>query len=486
MLSLRAVARRNPNGTALLCNGDVRWSFAKLFDKSEALAFALDLDRHQSRPIAFVANNDPETVALLLALLERNITALPLSPRLTPSEQQDLVGIANAQWIKRSSPAQRHLLARAAGYSPDDSPELRVDGDRTQLLVATSGSTGQPKLVKLSATALEASARASIEHLQLCPRDRWLLCLNLGHIGGLAIILRCLIAEASVVLAEPGMSGEDFSEAIERYGVTLASLVPTQLVRLLDIERPYVPPTLRAALVGGASTPQSLARRARALGWPILLTYGLSEAGSQVTTQPLSDLTRPGSTDAMPAASATPPDDDSSDVGPLGDAGSTVAGVELRLDEHDVIHIRGSTLFDGYLGEADSAVDSEGWFSTGDLGRLTATGRLVPLGRVDDRIVTGGEKVMPIEIEAQILRHPAVAAVTVVGIPDPDWGQIVAAAVVLADSTQTGILESIRCSLQTRLAPFKRPRRWLILPELPQLPNGKLDRRAVAARFTAL
>lgn len=457
MLSLGAVARRNPSGTAVI-EATSSLTFAKLFDKSEALASAMNLDRDVDTPVAFVAHNTSTSIALYFALLERKIPALPLNPRSTETECRSLVERVGARWVDPTEPGRDVVLPPTR-----DRGVPSATSRKPQLLISTSGSTGTPKLVCLSHAALEAAAAAAIVHLAMTAGDRWLLSLNLSHVGGVAILLRCLMCEATVALAEPGMPPESMVSRIAHARATLASLVPTQLDRLLGAEVPSRSvESLRAVLLGGAHAPRRLVQRARAAGWPVLPTYGLSEAGSQICTQPLTDLNVETVAD---------------------DAGIPLPGVELKI-ESGVICVRGAALFDGYLAESASPFDADGWFHTSDLGTMTDQGRLVPLGRRDDCIVTGGEKVSALEIESTLMELPWIRSAAVVALADASWGQVVAAAVVLEQSTDmAATLARIEAALAARLAPHKRPRRWLVLEALPLLRSGKLDRPAVRALF---
>jgi O-succinylbenzoic acid--CoA ligase len=473
MLSLRSLAVRNPAGIAVETTGG-SISFANLFDKSETIAAALgfDLEQNDQRAVAFVAHNDLATIALFCALLERGIAALPLHPRSTSTERRYLVDRAKARMLEPSdlgfrdavtidgSPRALQRRNPSTSLTPNERRHPADAREPTQLLIATSGSTGAAKLVCLTQRALEAAARASGEHLGLTSADRWLLSLNLAHIGGISILIRCFLHEARVVLAEPGLPAAELAHRAECAQATLASFVPTQLERLLALTPCPRLASLRAILVGGAKTPLPLARRAREAGWPILLTYGLSEAGSQVTTQPLTDLKVDSVSD---------------------DAGLALPGMELKIED-STIFVRGPALFQGYLGEESSPFSADGWFQTSDLGKVNADGRLVPLGRRDDCIVTGGEKVSCLEVEGLLLDEPDVRAAKVVGLPDATWGQVVAAVLVLQPPADpVNCLPQIQAMVASRLAPHKRPKRWLVLPELPQLPSGKLDRRAILA-----
>ncbi len=404
-LSIREAARERPTGLALVA-GEGRFTF-------EALARLAAVP--PARPV--VAEPRVETVVALLAALEARRPFLPLHPAWTQAERR------------------RYLEALGDGKLP---PE-------TALVVPTSGSGGRPKGVLLSEAALVASAEASSANLGWQEDDRWLLCLPLAHVGGLSVVLRCLLARRAVVLL-PRFEPHPFAEAVRCHRVTLTSLVPTQLRRLLEIDwRP--PAHLRAVLLGGASAPPELLRTAAERAIPVLTTYGATEMASQVTTQ------RYG----------TPPD-------PSQGAGPPLPGVKLRIAEDGAIEVDGPMKMLGYAG----APPARGWLRTGDLGRLDAQGRLHVLGRADAMIVSGGENVHPEEVEAALLAHPKVRGACVVGLPDPEWGQRVVAAVE-ADGRP-----DLAGFLRERLAGHKRPKAYHFVAALPRTPSGKVARTAVA------
>jgi len=235
-------------------------------------------------------------------------------------------------------------------------------------------------------------------------------------------------------------------------GVTHASLVAATLQRLLEV-RDRFPGTVRAVLVGGGPAPAELLARAGAAGLPVLHTYGLTEAASQVTAERLGD-----------ADGAT--------------AGWPLPGAEVRIVEGG-IEVRGPTMMLGYLGEPPL----RGWFRTGDLGELDARGRLVVHARREDLIVSGGENVYPAEVEAALRTHPDVLECAVLPWPDEELGQVGCAAVVLRDHLDTGELER-HC--RQRLAAFKVPRKFLIVDSLPLTAGNKLDRVALLRRLRAI
>jgi O-succinylbenzoic acid--CoA ligase len=340
--------------------------------------------------------------------------------------------------------AERQRYLDTLGSWPPWAAEL--EGEESILAVLpTSGSSGRPKGVALSRRAFRAAAAASAASLGWRDDDRWLLSLPLAHVGGLSILVRCLLARRCMVVGDVRLETADLMRAVDRHRITLLSLVPTQLVRLLDAgwDRPGF---VRAILLGGAAAPPSLIARAAERGWPLLRTYGLTEACSQVATQ-----TRAGAGVGL------------------------VAGVRARCVE-GLLEVAGETMMTSYLPSptAGAGLDAGGYLRTGDLAELADDDTLRVLGRADDVIVTGGENVHPQEVEAAIGEHAAVRAVAVFGLPDAEWGQQVAAAIVAEPALD---LEQLRKFLRPRLAVFKLPRRLFALDELPLTASGKIDRR---------
>jgi O-succinylbenzoic acid--CoA ligase len=314
----------------------------------------------------------------------------------------------------------------------------------------------------LTHDAFIASAQASAANLGWQADDVWLLAMPLAHVGGLSILTRCLLARRCVALAER-FDAAAFPEAIERLRITLASLVPTMLARVLDAHPGWRPPAhLRAILLGGAAASPRLLARAAERGVPVLTTYGLTETCSQVTT-------------ARYAAR----------FAPLGEgSGAPLPGAEIRIVDGR-IHVRGPMRMAGYWNEPPLAAES--WFDTGDLGEIDARGNLHVHARRTDLIVTGGENVYPVEVEGVLEGCPGIAAAAVFGIDDETWGQVVAAALV-ADGAPPGD-EVLAAFCARHLAAHKRPRRICFVAALPLNASGKLDRRALpglAVRLRAI
>lgn len=343
----------------------------------------------------------------------------------------------------------------------------------TAAILWTSGTSGRPRGVALGHEGLIASAEASAERLSLGPDDVWLASLSPAHVGGLALLTRALLLGSTLVLR--GKTSPEEIPALLRGSPTTPSvshlsLVPTQLQRLLDAWGEDAPPrSFRLALIGGAPTPGDLAERAFLTGWPVALTYGMTEMTSQVAT-------------AAPAEVVYDPES----------VGRPLRDVEIRIARSGEIWTRGATRALAYLSSEASLVDAEGWVHTGDLGELDERGRLRVTGRRSDRILSGGVTVDANEVEAALRGHPGVAAVTVVGIPDEEWGERVAAAVVRSDGSSaadgdTDNEEDFTGALETwcraRLSVAKVPREWRFPESLPLSERGKVDRGLVKALF---
>lgn len=301
--------------------------------------------------------------------------------------------------------------------------------------------------------------------------DRWLSCLPLYHVGGLAVILRSCLYGTTVVLHDK-FDEQAVSESLDNQTITLISLVPTMALRLLDFrgDRPW-PSSLRHLLLGGAAAPANLFKRCQELDIPISVTYGLTEAASQVATM-LSQQTesKPGSAGKPLLFTSVDIIDDQGHTLPAGSVGE--------------IRVSGPTVMAGYFNDeqATAEVIHDGRLHTGDIGYLDENGHLWLVQRRNDIIISGGENIYPSEVENVFLQHPSVAAVCVVGISDPEWGQRVAAMVKQhhgKSRTRNELLEFGR----KNLAGYKLP--WVLqfVDQLPQTASGKIHRRLVAEQL---
>jgi O-succinylbenzoic acid--CoA ligase len=304
----------------------------------------------------------------------------------------------------------------------------------------------------LSAGNLLASADRVNRQLGLGTGDRWLCCLPLRHIGGLSIPYRCALAGAATVL-RPGFVAAAVAEDLGRHGVTHLSLVPPMLARLLELGDPP-PPSLRVVLVGGQSLSPSFAQQALDSGWPLYVTYGMTETASQVAC---SDRLM-----APPGAGAV---------------GRPLPGLEIDCpacpDPAGVLRVRGAPVMAGYANPRRLPGQGleDGWLRTSDLACLDPAGVLHCLGRADDVLVTAGRKVHPARVEAALARAPGLGEVAVVGVSDAVWGQRLVA-------LYTGAVSPAELDAWCRgqLPRTERPRTFIQCPTLPSLPSGKLDR----------
>lgn len=343
-------------------------------------------------------------------------------------------------------------LPAPGGQRDRISAALRADEplerDDVALVVPTSGSTGEPKGVLLTAAALLASAHAT--HSRLGGPGRWLLALPTTHIAGLQVLVRSVVAGTTPEALAGRFGPEAFAAATARLadgpGPRYTALVPTQLARLVDAGADLT--AYDAVLVGAAATPAPLLARARAGGARVVTTYGMSET-----------------------------------CGGCVYDGRPLDGVKVEVSADGRLRLGGPTIFAGYRLRPDltAAALVEGWHLTQDLGRIDAHRRLHVLGRADETIISGGVNVPATAVAATLEAHPAVAAAHVHGRPDPHWGQLVVAVIVPVEPGSPPALSELREWVAGRLGPAASPRGLAIVAALPQLPNGKPDRAALEA-----
>jgi O-succinylbenzoic acid--CoA ligase len=356
---------------------------------------------------------------------------VPIDLRLTEAEREQRLAGAH---VVLDTPLPRGLAGQAASPRGRNAPAA-LDAYRELAVMHTSGTTAAPKPIPLTYANFLASALGSAVALGLDQDERWLCPMPLTHVGGLSIPIRSAIYATTAVLHPRFDTEAVLNELMDpRRRITLVSLVPTMLARLLDagLEKP---PALRWALLGGGPIPPALPARAEQAGVPVAPTYGMTEACSQIATH-----------------------------------GWPLAGVELRLADDGEVLVRGAIV-------SPAARAPDGWLHTGDLARFDGdTGRLIIVGRKADTIVTGGENVAPTEVEAVLLEHSAVADAAVHARPDVEWGEAVVATVVLRDGT-TVAPDELQAHCAQRLARFKVPKEVTFARSLPRTRSGKLLRR---------
>ncbi|MDP8937144.1 MAG: AMP-binding protein [Actinomycetota bacterium] len=319
-------------------------------------------------------------------------------------------------------PEVERVLARVQPHT-GAAPEVAA-------VVATSGTTGEPKGVELTWAGLRASAQAVSEVVGAGPGDRWLCCMPLHHVGGLAVLARSWLSGVPVTVLPRFDVG-----AVADADATLVSLVPTMARRLVgagvDLGR------FRRVLVGGGPS--------EPLPGPVTRTYGLSETWGGVVHE-----------------------------------GHPLPGVEIDIGPGDEILVRGEVVMRGYRlapEETAAAFTGDGWLRTGDAGALDTGGRLHVVDRLRDLVITGGVNVSPTEVEQVLATHPAVADVCVAGAADPDWGERVVAYVVAHQGVEPPTLAALRGFAAERLSAAKLPRQVVVVDAVPRTAGGKPQRR---------
>ncbi len=486
-----------PQRTALIdADEGTQWTYREFDRRVEAAVAALEREGiGRGDRVGTLLDTRPAFAVLVFAAMRRGATLVPFHARETVPELVSKASRTDLAALVCGRETESTALEVARGL--DEAPTLRsvdepTDGavspvptspetgentasepaslarEDTAVIMFTSGTTGRPKGVRLTVGNLVASATASALRLGVDPDDRWLCCLPMFHMGGLAPVLRSTLYGTTVVI-QRAFDPAETARVIEREAVTGVSLVPTMCKRLLEVG--WEPTdALRFVLLGGAPASESLLERCRERNVPVYPTYGMTETASQIAT-------------ATPEETAT----HEGTVGqPLVNTDVTIVDEEGQPVETGVpgeIVVSGPTVTPGYLEaeHTESAVSDRG-LRTGDIGRRDEDGRLWILNRRSDRIVTGGENVDPGEVIEVLRSHPNVADASVVGLADPEWGERVAALVVPAED---GALEpeSILAHCEDRLAGFKRPKTVAVADALPRTASGTVDREAVRDRL---
>lgn len=437
---------RSGPGIAFLRGADA-WDNLEL---STRLARRVDTLRAQGLGAnqAVLAPDSPGMDLLLMQLALARIGAalFPYRTGTAETEWRTLAGMTGAEW--RWQPDSERLLPTGCGTARS------IDAaDSVALLIKTSGSSGLPKVAMLTADNLLASALAVNARLGLAPGDLWLTCLRLSHVGGISIGYRCALAGATLLLHE-GFAAPAVMADLRARPVTHLSLVPPMLARLLDLD-PTPPPHLRVLLVGGQATSRSLVQRALDAGWPLHLTYGMTETATQIATTGRLTGTAPES----------------------GLVGRLLPGIQVAAPDCASpparLRIRGAMVMAGYANPRRDPGQGleDGWFETADLACLADDGQLKVLGRADDLRVIGGNNVSLARVEAVLHEAAGVGEVVVVGLDDDIWGHRLVA--LYRGEIDESSLE--RWCGERLLGP-ERPREFRRLERLPLLPSGKYDR----------
>ena len=396
------------------------------------------------RPLQAILLNGPADAPRLLEPLRAALDGtgpaiLPVDAGLPPAQVTQLIEAFQAVEVVSGSGELTVLSGPASAPAPGVA-------DDTAVIIGTSGSTGVPKGVELSAAALRASARASLARVGARPGQRWLACLPVTHVAGLQVLVRSLESGTEPAVAAVA-DAESLAGALAGPGPAAhVSIVPTQLVRLMGTPAGVEAlASFSSVLVGGAAAATELLAQARAAGVRAVTTYGMSETCGGCVY------------DGMP-----------------------LDGVSVRAGDDGRLRISGPVLMNRYYGQPSLTAsvlldDGVPEFVTSDLGSVDDAGRVVVRGRADDVINTGGHKVVPGEVANALSSCPGVREVVVVGRPDPEWGERVTAVIVPADREQPPTLELLRIHVRTALPRYASPTEVVLADAIPVLSNGKPD-----------
>jgi fatty-acyl-CoA synthase len=487
---LRRAARLGPDDPVLTAldgaGAEYRWTAADLLRDAESAARAL-LRRHPvGAHVATCLTNGPEVVLLQLGVALAGMVLVPVNPQSRPAELEHALRLAGAGCLYRrgGGPAPwpdvevveldgRPEALLDAGSGPVELPT--VDPDGPAQIQFTSGTTGRAKGVRIHHRGMVQTSFAFAARIGLPPGGVWVDPMPQFHTAGNVLATMGALWQRAEHVVLPFTPAATLRAVADR-GATLLSGAPT-LLHLMMADAGFEAARrdrLRVVFTGGSTlTPTVVDEVERRFGAPLAVTFGMTETcGSALLTAPLTDTAEVRRTT----------------VGrPL--AGTAVRVVDLdgapvARGERGELLLRGARLTRGYHDDpaaTAAAIDPEGWLHTGDLAAMTADGRLRIVGRLKDMIKTGGENVSPEEVEDVVTGHPAVARAAVVGAPDPRWGELVVGFVVPAPGAVIDT-EALTAYCRDRLTPFKVPRRWYLLDELPLTASSKVQRAELRRR----
>ncbi len=424
--------------------------------------------------VAWLGANHPGQLLLLFALARIGAALLPLNFRLAPGEWDSIIGecepvllVHDSAWVQPAQElGERNRVAvysAAALIEDGEAPAAPALGTPSSpvLLVYTSGTTSAPKAAVHTQAMLLANMAIASAVQRMTPSDSVATMLPLFHVGGLCLqTLPALYTGAKVIL-HARFAADAAIECFERQRPTLTLQVPATMKALVEHPRWAQADlsSLRAVWAGSSLLPQALVRAFMARGLPVGNVYGATETG--------------------PFSIALPPEFAASHH---GSCGWPAPGVEVRLEEPQAgvgeLLVRGPNVIRHYWPRG-AACDDQGWFHTGDLASQAADGSYTVVGRARDLIISGGENIHPAQVESVLSEHPAVAECAAFGLPDPAWGEVVAAAIVVKPG-HTVDEEELQSHLAQRLARYKLPRRWFWIDALPRTALGKVQRQLLA------
>ena len=421
---LSAAAARHPDRIAVEAPGE-SVSYRELVLRAVRAAGALTMRGvRRGEPVALLLEPGLPFVEALHGCLLLGAPVVPIDPRLAKRERDAALREIEVR-------VERPMRGDTGVFQLPDPPEREL----VALVMHTSGTTAAPKPVAITFGNIHTHVRGLAQAMGLTDDERWLCPLPLAHVGGLMVVLRSVLMGTTAVLAPPPFDEHAIAAQLRDGGITIVSLVPAQLQRLLDAGA-TPGPALRRVLLGGGPMPRALLARARAAGFHVCPSYGLTQACSTVTV---------------------------AEPGDLETTGRPLSGVGVAVTDEGEIIVSGGT------------VNAIGSLRTGDLGHIDEQGRLVVTGRKGETMISGGENVAPAEVEAVLAEHPDVAEAAVFARPHPLWGDAITALVVPRDGAEPA-QAALRAHCLERLARFKVPKSFELVSELPRTESGKVRR----------
>lgn len=465
-------ARLTPERIAISWE-DKQWTFREMAERSMDVARKMrGTGLEEGDRVALLTSGGPETVFLIHGGLLAGFELVMLNSRLTQAELAYQIADSEAKAVFSDDalsdrlPDSTTVSVLLSGEEAAFEPAELWEEDRTLTIMYTSGTTGFPKGVRQTAGNHMSSAVASSLNMGLQEGDVWLCAMPLFHISGFSILSRSLIYGMTVRL-QTRFDAEASAKEIAEGSVTMMSAVAVQLVRVLDIlesRNQRASERFRQILAGGGPVPSPYIRRAEAIGIQILQTYGMTETSSQTATLSAEDALRKTGSSGKP----------------LFFNRIRIDGAEKPGDEGEIL-ISGPHVTPGYVGRfSDKPAQVDGWLRTGDIGRLDEEGFLYVLDRRSDLIISGGENIYPAEIEQVLAGHPAIVEAGVAGVEDERWGHVPAAFIVARKDIS---VEELEAFCRERLAPYKVPKHYRFVGELPRNASNKLLRRELREKF---
>lgn len=467
-----------PSNKSAIYSGSQSTTYYELENKIlETISHLNTLGISKNEYVGVLSNNSPEFVVLIFSLWIIDAIPVLINNRLLESEISGLLSVSGCKRIfisnelnsKYSWSVVDKIIFPFDNLSVKNDIHFNINLDSIALVIFTSGSTGKPKGVEITFANLVQSALIGNQYFSHQENDRWLASLPFYHVGGFSIIIRTFLFGATLIFPE-SLDIKHLANAINSVHPTHVSLVSTQLKRLIESgTRPNK--ELRRVLLGGGFIESSLIESAIQNGWNVAKSFGATETCSFVTVLTPSQF----SNRRESAGKALPPNeililDENKNILPPGNTGEIV--------------IKGNSVTKGYLNNPEETEKkfSMGLYFTGDYGFLDDNGFLYVEARRNDLISTGGENVNPVEVETELLKHPLINEVCVFSLMEREWGQIIAAALVV-NSNNNITLEEIKSFLKDKLASFKHPKKILIVESLPKTELGKVQKEKLREMF---